>query len=83
MAKFDFVLVGSPCVHRLEVAADDLDQIATEVTSTRFVSGDLDQIATEVTSTRFVSGDLDPDEWGQVRRVAIRSDRIQVIAEAE
>ena len=66
MAKFDFVLVGSPCVHRLEVAADDLDQIATEVTS-----------------TRFVSGDLDPDEWGQVRRVAIRSDRIQVIAEAE
>lgn len=66
MAKFDFVLVGSPCVHRIEVAA-----------------GDLDEIASEVASTRFVSGELDPDEWGQVRRVAIRSDRIQVIAEAE
>jgi hypothetical protein len=66
MAKFDFVLVGSPCVHRLEVSAHDLDQIASEVTS-----------------TRFVSGELAPDEWGQIRRVAIRSDRIQVIAEAE
>lgn len=66
MAKFDFVLVGSSCVHRLEVAADDLDQIATEVTS-----------------TRFVSGELEPDEWGQIRRVAIRSDRIQIIAETD
>lgn len=66
MAKFDFVLVGSSCVHRLEVAASDLDEIASEVTS-----------------TRFVSGEMDPDEWGQIRRVAIRSDRIQIIAEAE
>jgi hypothetical protein len=66
MAKFDFLLVGSPCIHRLEVAA-----------------GDLDELASEVASTRFVSGELDPDEWGQVRRVAIRSDRIQLISEAE
>jgi hypothetical protein len=66
MAKFDFVLAGSSCVHRLEVAAHDLNEITSEVTS-----------------TRFVNGELDPDEWGQVRRVAIRSDRIQIIAEAE
>jgi hypothetical protein len=44
---------------------------------------DLNEITSEVTSTRFVNGELDPDEWGQVRRVAIRSDRIQIIAEAE
>lgn len=66
MAKFDFVLVGSSCVHRLEVAAHDLDEIASEVTS-----------------TRFVRGETDPDEWGQIRRVAIRSDRVQIIAETE
>lgn len=66
MAKFDFLLVGSPCVHRLEVAA-----------------GNLDALASEVATTRFVSGELDPDEWGQVRRVAIRSDRIQVMVEAD
>lgn len=66
MAKFDFVLVGSSCPHRLEVAAADLAEL-------------MDAVA----SARFVSGDLEADEWGQIRRAAIRSDRIQIIAEAE
>jgi hypothetical protein len=44
---------------------------------------DLAELALEVESTRFLSGELEADEWGQVRRAAIRSDRIQVIAEAD
>jgi hypothetical protein len=66
VAKFDFLLVGSSCCHRLDVAA-----------------GDLADIVAEVESTRFLSGELEPDEWGQVRRAAIRSDRIQIIVEAD
>lgn len=66
MAKFDFLMVGSPSVHGLDVAA-----------------GDLNELASELASARFVSGELEPDEWGQVRRVAIRSDRIHMIIEAD
>ncbi|WP_448659523.1 hypothetical protein ACPVPU_03405 [Sphingomonas sp. CJ99] len=65
MAKFDFLLFGNPCIHRVEVAADGLEELTAELAS-----------------ARFVSGELDPDEWGQVRRVAIRSDRIQFIVES-
>lgn len=66
MAKFNFLLVGSPCVHRLEVAARDLDAVTADVVT-----------------TRFMHGELDPDDCGQIRRMAIRSDRIQVVVEAD
>ena len=44
---------------------------------------DLDAVVEEMESRRFLAGELDPDEWGQVRRVLIRSDRVQLVVEAE
>ena len=44
---------------------------------------DLGELAADIENARFIAGELEPDEWGQVRRMFIRSDRIQVIVEAD
>ena len=46
-------------------------------------AADLGELAADLEKARYLAGDLEPDDWGQVRRMLIRADRIQVIVEAD
>jgi hypothetical protein len=46
-------------------------------------AADLSELGRSIERTRFIEGELEPDEWGEIRQALIRSDRIQVVIEAD
>ncbi len=43
----------------------------------------LTSLAAYIAGDRFITGELAPDEWGEIRRVLIPTNRIQMILEGE
>lgn len=46
-------------------------------------AGNLGDLAAYIAGDRFLEGELAPDDWGQIRRVLIPTNRIQMILEGE
>lgn len=43
----------------------------------------LAKLADHIAGGRFIEGELPPDEWGEIKRVLIPTNRIQMVLEAE
>lgn len=43
----------------------------------------LESLADYIAGGRFIEGEFPPDEWGEVKRVLIPTNRIQMVVESE
>jgi len=43
----------------------------------------LAMLADHIAGGRFIEGEMPPDEWGEIKRVLIPTNRIQMVLEAE
>lgn len=46
-------------------------------------TADLATLAEQLVSVPFITAETQPDEWGVIRRVLVKTSRIQMVSEAE